>query len=153
MESDLITAALGPLWSNNGTKTWSLLLASDRIIAWPYTFFESFQLALRLQLKFWPRDPGAAFRGLVREGMRESGLPRGRAIRRYHVHLLRNIVIQSNNVANTIIFEKLSGERDEYAIALRPETDEYRAVLGELYPDRYREKDFPTSTMGRLLRK
>jgi hypothetical protein len=121
MESDLITAALGPLWSNNGTKTWSLLLASDRIIAWPYTFFESFQLALRLQLKFWPRDPGATFRGLVREGMRESGLPRGRAIRRYHVHLLRNIVIQSNNMANTITFEKLSGESDEYAIALRQE--------------------------------
>ena len=47
----------------------------------------------------------------------------------------------------------MSGETDEYSIALRQETDEYRAVLGERYPGKYQEKDFPTSAIGRLLRK
>jgi len=28
-----------------------------------------------------------------------------------------------------------------------------RAVLGDLYPDKYREKDFPASAINRLLRK
>ena len=153
MESDLITTALGPLWSNSGTRTWSLLLGPDKIIAFPYTFFESIQLGFRFQLKIWPGDPGEAFRDRVREGMCEADLPRDRVLRRYHAHLLRSVVIQSNSAANTITFEKLSGETDEYAIALRQETDEYRAVLGELYPGRYREKDFPTSAIGRLLRK
>lgn len=153
MESDLFTAALGPLWSNSGARTWSLLLAPDRIIAVQYTLAEAFQLAVRLQLKFWPRDPGEAFRGLVREGLREADLPRGRTIRRYHAHLLRSIVVQSNSTANTVIFEKLSGEADEYAIALRGETDAYRSVLGERYPGKYREKDFPATALGRLLRK
>jgi hypothetical protein len=153
MESDLITTAVGPLWSNNGTRTWSLLLGSDTIIVFPYTFFESLQLGLRIQLKIWPRDPGEAFRGRVREGMSEADLPRDRVLRRYHAHLLRSIVIRSNGTANTITFEKLSGEADEYAIALREETDDYRVTLGELYPGRYREKDFPTSAIGRLLRK
>jgi hypothetical protein len=153
MESGLITTALGPLWSNSGTRTWSLLLAPDKIIAVPYTFFESLQLGLRFNLGFWPRDPGKAFRDRVREGISEADLPRGRVLRRYHAHLLRSIVIQSNNTANTITFEKLSGETDEYAIALRQETDECRAVLGGLYPGRYQEKDFPTSAIGRLLRK
>jgi hypothetical protein len=153
MESGLITTALGPLWSNSGTRTWSLLLAPDKIIAVPYTFFESLQLGLRFNLGFWPRDPGKAFRDRVREGISEADLPRGRVLRRYHAHLLRSIVIRSNNTANTITFEKLSGETDEYAIALRQETDECRAVLGGLYPGRYQEKDFPTSAIGRLLRK
>ena len=153
MESGLITTALGPLWSNSGTRTWSLLLAPDKIIAVPYTFFESLQLGLRFNLGFWPRDPGEAFRDRVREGISEADLPRGRVLRRYHAHLLRSIVIRSNNTANTITFEKLSGETDEYAIALRQETDECRAVLGGLYPGRYQEKDFPTSAIGRLLRK
>jgi len=153
MESDLITAALGPLWSNSGTKSWNLLLAPDRVIAVQYTLAETFQLAFRFQLKFWPRDPGEAFRGRVREGLREADLRRDRTVRRYHAHLLRSIVIQSNSTANTITFEKLSGEADEYAIALREETDEYRAVLGEFYPGQYREKDFPVSALGRLLRK
>ena len=153
MDPDLITDALGPLWSSSGTRTWSLLLAPGRIIAWPYTFLESFKLALRLQLKFWPRDPGADVRGLVGEGLSEAALPRDRAVRRYHLHLLRSIVIQSNSSASTITFEKLSGETDEYAIALRQETDLYRAVLGGLYPGKYQEKDFPTSAIGSMLRR
>jgi hypothetical protein len=152
MNSDLLTIALGPFWSNSGTRTWSLLLARDRVIAWPYTFCESLQLSLRFQFKVWPRDPGEAFRLLVRQGLAESGLPSTRHPRRYHVHLLRSIVIQSNNTANTVTFEKLSGEMDEYAIPIRQETDDYRAVFSELYPDRYHEKDFPTSAIGRLLR-
>jgi len=153
MEYELITTALGPLWSNSGTRTWSLLLAPDKIIAVPYSFFESLQLGLRINLGFWPRDPGEAFRGRVREGMSEADLPRDRVLRRYHAHLLRSIVIRSNSTANTITFEKLSGETDEYAITPRQETDEYRVVLGELYPGRYQEKDFPASAIGRLFRK
>jgi len=153
MDADLITTALGPVWSNNCTKIWSLLLAPDRIIAWPYTFVESFTFALRLQPRFWPRDPGAAFRCVVGEGIAESDLPRDRQPRRYHVHLLRSIVLQSNNAANTITFEKLSGGVDVYAIALRRETDDSRVVFGELYPEKYKEKDFPTSAIGLLLRK
>jgi hypothetical protein len=153
MDPDLITTAIGPLLSTSGTKTWNMLLAPDRIIAVQYTFFESFQFGLRIQLKFWPRDPGEAFRGLVREGMSEAALPRDRPVRRYHAHLLRSIVIRSNNMANTVTFEKLSGETDEYAIALRQETDAYRLILGELYPDRYREKDFPTGALGKLLKR
>jgi len=153
MDSDLFIDVLGPLWSSNGAKTWSLFLAPDRIIAWPYTFAESLQLALRLQLKHWPRDPGADLRGQVGEGLREVDLPRGREVRRYQVHLLRSLVIQSNSTANTITVEKLSSESDEYAIALRQETDLYRAVLADLYPDKYRENDFPTTAIGRLLRK
>lgn len=153
MDSDFFIDAIGPLWSNNGTKTWSLFLAPDRIIAWPYTVAESLRLALRLQLKYWPRDPGADLRGRAGEELREADLPRGREVRRYHVHLLRSLVIQSNSIANTIIFEKLSGETDEYAIALRQETDVYRSILAELYPDKYGEKDFPANAIGRLLRK
>lgn len=153
MDVDLITTALGPFWSNSGTRTWSLLFGPDKIIAVPYTFFEAFQFGLRVNLGFWPRDPGAVFRGRVREGMREADLPRDRPFRRYHAHLLRSIVIRSNSTANTILFEKLSGETDEYAIALRDETDLYRAVLGELYPGRYQEKDFPAGALGKLLRK
>jgi len=153
MDSDILTIALGPFWSNSGTRTWSLLLAPDRVIAWPYTFRESLQLALRFQFKARPRDPGEAFRLLVRQGLAESGLPRTRQPRRYHVHLLRSIVIQSNNTASTVTFEKLSGEKDEYSIPIRQETDDYRVIFGDLYSDRYHEKDFPTSTIGRLLRK
>ena len=44
--------------------------------------------------------------------------------------------------------EKLSGDTDEYAIAMRQETDLYRAVLGDYYPDKCRGKDFPTSAIG-----
>lgn len=153
MDADLITTALGPVWSNNGTRIWSLLLAPDRIIAWPYSVVESFAFALHLRLKFWSRDPGAAFRSLARKGIREGDLARDRQPRRYHVHLLRSIVLQSNNTANTITCERLSGETDVYAIAQRQETDDYRVVLGELYPEKYRERDFPTSAIGKLLRK
>jgi hypothetical protein len=153
MDPDLFTTALGPFWSNNGTKTWSLLFGADKIIAVPYTFFETLQFGLRVNLGFWPGDPGAAFRHAVREGVREADLPRGPQLRRYHAHLLRAIVIRSNSTANTLTFEKLSGETDEYAIALRQETEDYRAVLGELYPGKYQEEDFPTSSIGSLLRK
>lgn len=153
MDPDLFTTALGPFWSNSGTKTWSLLFGGDKIIAVPYTFLETFQFGLRVNLGFWPRDPGAAFRASVRQGMAEAGLPRGLQLRRYHAHLLRAIVMRSNSTANTLTFEKLSGETDEYAVAVREETDEYRAVLGELYPGKYQEKDFPTNAIGRLLRK
>jgi len=153
MDPDLFTTAFGPLGSNNGTRTWSLLFGADKIVAVPYTAFETFLFGLRVNLGFWPRDPGAAFRARVREGMAEAGLPRGLQLRRYHAHLLRAIVMRSNSTANTLTFEKLSGETDEYAIALRQETDDYRAVLGKLYPGTYQEKDFPTSAMGKLLRK
>jgi hypothetical protein len=153
MESDLFTDAIGPLWSSNGTRAWSLLLAPDCIVAWPYSFGEAIKLGLRFQFGVWPADPGVPFRQLVRQGMAASTLPRTRQVRTYHVHLLRSLVIRSNSTANTIIFEKLSGETDEYAIALRQETDVYRSILADLYPDKYREKDFPATAIGRLLRK
>jgi len=153
METDLMNEAIGPFWSNNGTRTWSLLLGQDRIVAWPYTFREALQLGLRFQFGVWPSDPGGSFRQLVRQGMAASTLPRTRQVRTYHVHLLRDIEVRSNSTANTVTFEKLSGETDEYAIAVRGETDIYRQVLGERYPDKYREKDFPTSALGKLLRK
>jgi hypothetical protein len=153
MESDLLNEALGPFWSNSGTKSWSILLGPDRIVAWPYSFGEALKLALRYNVGSWVRDPGANFRTLVRQGMAASGLPRTRKTRTYHVHLLRSIVVRSNNTANTVTFEKLSGEKDEYAIAVRGETDSYRQVLSGLYGKVYREEDFPTSALGKMLRK
>jgi len=152
MESDLLHEALGPFWSNSGTKTWSILLGPDRIVAWPYSFREAIQLAFRFQFGVWPSDPGGPFRALVRQGMAASALPRTRTARTYHVHLLRSIEVRSNSTANTLTFGKISGEQDEYAIAVRDETDLYRKVLGEAYPALYKEKDFPTSTLGKLLR-
>jgi hypothetical protein len=153
MESELLNDALGPFWSNSGTKSWSLLLGTDRIIAWPYSFGESLKLGLRFNLGAWVRDPGEDFRAVVRQGLAASDLPRTRQIRTYHAHLLRGIIARSNSTANTITFEKLSGEKDEYAVAVRQETDIYRQVLGARYPAVYQEKDFPTSALGKLLRK
>lgn len=111
MDSDLPTIALGPFWCNSGTRAWSLLLAPDRVIAWSYTLRESLQLALRFPFKVWHRDPGEAFRLLVRQGLSESGLPRTRPPRRYHVHLLRSIVIRLNSTANTVISRSCRARR------------------------------------------
>ena len=53
MAPDLITVALGLFWNNSGARAWSLQLAPDRAISVQYTFLESVQVALRLQMKFW----------------------------------------------------------------------------------------------------
>ena len=150
---DHFASAIGPVWSDWGGKNWSLFLAPDRIIAYPYTFGESFRLGLRFSLKVWPADPGRAVRELVRQDIGEEGLPRGRSFRRYPVHLVRSITLRSNSTANTIIVRKVSGEEDEYSIALRNETDLYRGLLADLYPSLYVEKDFPATAFGRLLRR
>ncbi len=152
MEEQFITV-LGPVSSNWGKMNWNLFCAGDRIVACPYTFRESVQLAFRFSLHVWPPDPGEKMRALVERGISEFDLPRDRRLRRYPVHLLRSIVVQSNNTANTITFMKLSGEEDVYSIPFRNETDSYREALSDLYPSVYREKDFPTTVLGRLLKK
>lgn len=72
---------------------------------------------------------------------------------RHPVHLVRSITLQSNNLANTLTIRKVSGEEDMYSIALRHETDANRELFADLYPSRYAEKDFPVSSLGRLLKK
>jgi hypothetical protein len=151
--NERFVAAIGPVWSGWGGKHWSLFLAPDRIIAYPYSFGESLRLGLRFSLKVRPADPGEAARGLVRQNIGEEGLPRGRGFRRYPVHLVRSITLRSNSTANTITIRKISGEEDEYSIALRNETDLSRGLLADLYPSLYAEKDFPATAIGKLLRK
>jgi hypothetical protein len=150
---DHFIAAIGPCWSHWAGRSWSLFLAPDRIIAVPYSCRESLQLGLRFSVHVWPRDPGEDARALVQRGIDEEALPRGRRFRRYPVHLVRSITLQSNNLANTLAIRKVSGEEDVYAIALHHETDAYRELFADLYPSLYTEMDFPTSSLGRLLRK
>lgn len=140
--------------TNFGRYYWNLFLGEERVVACPYTFLESFKLAFRFQLNIWPADPGANLREMACDsGIAESDLPRDRALRRYPLNLLKKIVVQSSHMANTIVFVKLSGEEDVYSIPYRDQTDWYRESLSEFYPSLYQEKDFPTSKLGRILRK
>jgi hypothetical protein len=153
MEQHIVRSVLGPVWSHGGLKYWKLHLHDYAIVAYSYTFRESFKVAFRLHMERYSPDPGLARDERVSTGSSAGARGGHLAARRYEISLVRKIEMISSHMQNRVRIEKLSGERHTYVIPVRAATDLYRKKLRELYPDIYAERDFPGTWLGRLLKR
>jgi len=140
-------SAIGPLWSNWGFKVWNLLLAKNEIIGQRYSTWETWKLAIHLQLGV-PSDPGRVWR----ENPRSAPFNNGRGFRHYVVSEVEAITVTVGHGNNHVTITRSNGQSDRYDIQQRPLTQHFMRVLQAMYPSLYRESGVPKTVMGRLLK-
>jgi hypothetical protein len=136
-----------------GFRYWKLHLYDEDIVAYPYTFLESFGVALRLYMGRYSPDPAIASDERMSAGAYAGTPGLSSGAKRHYVSLVRKIEMISSHLQNKLLIEMRSGERQTYVIPIRWHTDFYRRKLRELYPDIYAERDFPGTWLGRLLKR
>ena len=140
--------AIGPLWTNWGIRAWTLLLAKDEFIAHRYTTWETWKLALGMQLGGLVADPGGGWR----DEPASAPLHGGRGFRHYVVSEIRSITVTVSHGNNYVSILHSGGRVDRYDIQDRTLTRHFMTVLQSMYPLLYRESGIPSTLVGRILK-
>jgi hypothetical protein len=138
-----IMDTIGPVFSDAGLRNWDLCLARDAVIAHPRSFW------LTVRAGFWA---GLGFPVAMQRVWTNSASQLGERVlrdegdaswRRYSLPELESVTIKRRvGGANEIRIKRHALEPHVYGLGDRARTDRCRTVLGQLYPELYREENF-----------
>lgn len=145
-----LLAVLGPFGSNSAWRFWDILVWPDGLVAWPYSVWESWQVALSWPVPF-VSNPDRQLLSYDPTAFRQA--LSGRSLRVHARHDIASITVRFNGARNQILIVRRDGTRERYSIFLRRATPEYVAALKSAFPDLYREEGAPTTLLSRVLKR
>jgi mannitol-specific phosphotransferase system IIBC component len=142
-------AVIGPVWSKYGFATWDLLVGPEEIVALRYSARESIRLGCKYGLGMSPNPEERIQKVLQRSNTHHLSRLEYKV---YPVSDITSIILTNRMSTNTIDIQCTNARRDRFHISRRHDTKKYRELLQSLYPDKYLERGFPASLLGRILK-